>query len=482
MKQRKSYRDVKGKAQAGQSPVRLNTDALYDGGLSRSSDETSVMGVERRAEVVQLELDLPTLGNLGKNLSTHTKEIPITKQMVWDAFKKVRSNRGSAGIDKQTIADYELKLKANLYKLWNRMSSGSYFPVAVKEVSIPKADGKERKLGIPTVSDRIAQEVIKSYLEPRLEEIFSEHSYGYRPLKNSHQAVAEVRDNVQKYAWAIDMDISSFFDNMSHEKVMLALERHVSEKWILMYVKRWLTAPMMDKNGKESMREKGTPQGGVISPLLANLFLHYTFDKWFGQHYPDLSFVRYADDIIVHCNSEEESREVLSAIRERMSACELNLNEEKTKIVYCKTANRKLKFKTVKFDFLGFSFKPQMTKNRKLNKYYLGYNCSISRKSELSIGKEIKETKFHQWTGSTILEIADTFNPKLRGWYNYYGEFQPYKLNRIFGIFNWRLIKWAVKKYKRFNGSMRKAGNWIRATAKSYPNIFVHWQHGFIGA
>ncbi len=189
---------------------------------------------------------------------------------------------------------------------------------------------------------------------------------------------------------------------------MLALERHVSEKWLLMYAKRWLTAPMMDKNGKESMREKGTPQGGVISPLLANLFLHYTFDKWFGQQYPYLSFVRYADDIIVHCNSEEESQKVLSAIKERMSACELNLNEEKTQIVYCKTANRKLKFKTVKFDFLGFSFKPQMTKNRKLNKFYLGYNCGISRKSELSIGKEIKETKFHLWTGRTILEIAQS--------------------------------------------------------------------------
>jgi group II intron reverse transcriptase/maturase len=482
MEQRKSYTDVKGKAQAGQSPARQNTDAVYDGGLSRSSDETSVMGAERRAEVVQLELALPTLGNQRMNETTPTRGIPITKQMVWDAFKKVRSNKGSAGIDNQSLADYELKLKANLYKLWNRMSSGSYFPVAVKEVSIPKADGKERKLGIPTVSDRIAQEVIKSYLEPRLEEVFSEHSYGYRPLKNSHQAVAEVRDNVQKYAWVIDMDISSFFDNMSHEKVMLALERHVDEKWVLMYAKRWLTAPMMDKNGNVTNREKGTPQGGVISPLLANLFLHYTFDKWFGQHYADLSFVRYADDIIVHCNSEEESREVLSAIKERMSACELNLNEEKTQIVYCKTANRKLKFKTVKFDFLGFSFQPQSTKNRKLNKVFLGYNCSISRKSELKISKEIKQSKFHQWTGSTLLEIAETFNPKLRGWLNYYGKFQLYKLNRIFGIFNWRLIKWAVKKYKRLGGSMRKAGDWIRATAKSYPNIFVHWQHGFHGA
>lgn len=482
MEQRKSDTDVKGKAQAGQSPARLNTDAVYDGGLGRSSDEASVMGVERRTEVVQLELALPTLGDQRMNKTTPTRGIPITKQMVWNAYKKVQSNQGAAGIDNQTLADYKENLSGNLYKLWNRMSSGSYFPIAVKEVSIPKTDGKMRKLGIPTVSDRIAQEVIKSYLEPRLEEEFSEHSYGYRPLKSSHQAVAQVKKNVLKYAWAIDMDISGFFDNMSHDKVMLSLECHVEEIWVLMYAKRWLTAPMMDKNGTIATREKGTPQGGVISPLLANLFLHYTFDKWFEKHYPELSFVRYADDIIVHCNSEEESREVFAAIKERMSVCELSLNEEKTKIVYCKTANRKLKFKTVKFDFLGFSFQPRPAKNNKTNKLFLSYDCGISRKSETAIAEELRHSKFHQWTGSTLAEIAKTFNPKLRGWLNYYGKFRTYLLNRVFGIFNWRLIKWAVKKYKHFRGSMCKAGDWIRNTAINYPYIFVHWQHGFHGA
>jgi group II intron reverse transcriptase/maturase len=482
MEQRKSTTDAKGKAQAGQTPARLNTKAVFDGGLSRSSVETSVIGAERRTEVVQLELDLPTLGNLGKNISTHTKEIPITKQMVWDAYKKVRSNKGSAGIDNQTLADYELNLSRNLYKLWNRMSSGSYFPVAVKEVSIPKTDGKMRKLGIPTVSDRIAQEVIKSYLEPRLEKVFSEHSYGYRPLKSSHQAVAQVKKNVLKYSWAIDMDISGFFDNMSHEKVILALERHVSEKWVMMYVKRWLTAPMMQNNGKTTTRDKGTPQGGVISPLLANLFLHYTFDKWFMKHFSNLSFVRYADDIIVHCNREDESEAVLSTIKERMSVCELSLNEMKTKIVYCKTANRKLKFKTVKFDFLGFSFQPRPAVSSVTNKLFLSYDCSISRKNELAIAAELRESKFHQWTQSTLADLAKTFNPKLRGWLNYYGKFRLYSLNRVFGLFNWRLIKWAVKKYKRFKGSMRKAGDWIRQVAKNYSYLFVHWQHGFHGA
>lgn len=482
MEQRKSHKDVKGKVQAGQPPARRNTDALCDDGLSRSSVETTVMGVERRAEVVQLELELPTLGNQRKNKSTPTRGIPITKQMVWDAYKKVRSNQGSAGIDNQTIAKYEENLIGNLYKLWNRMSSGSYFPIAVKEVSIPKDDGKWRKLGIPTVTDRIAQEVIKSYIEPRLDKEFSDHSYGYRPLKNSHQAVAQVKKNVLKYAWVVDMDISSFFDHVSHEKAILALARHVEEEWVLMYAKRWLTAPITDKNGTNTTRDKGTPQGGVISPLLANLFLHYTFDKWFEKLYPKLSFVRYADDIIVHCHSEEESREVLKAIKERMSACELSLNEEKTKIVYCKTANRLLPFKTVKFDFLGFSFQPRPATSSRTNKLFLSYDCAISRKKELAIAKTLRQSKFHQWTNSTLEQIAKTFNPKIRGWFNYYGKFRPYMLNRIFGLFNWRLIKWAVKKYKRFKGSMRKAGDWIRQTAKNYSYLFVHWQHGFHGA
>jgi group II intron reverse transcriptase/maturase len=482
MEQRKSHIDDKGKAQAGQTPVRPNTDAIFDGGLSRSSEEAPVMGVERRAGVVQLELAFETSGNPRRRKPEPTRGIPITKQMVWSAYKKVRSNKGSAGIDNQSLAEYKENLEDNLYKLWNRMSSGSYFPEAVKEVSIPKTDGKRRKLGIPTVSDRIAQEVIKSYIEPRLEKEFSEHSYGYRPLKNSHQALEQVQKNVRKYAWVVDMDISSFFDNMSHEKVLLALGRHVEEKWVTMYAKRWLTAPMKNSKGEVTNREKGTPQGGVISPILANLFLHYTFDKWFEKHFPNLSFVRYADDIIVHCNSEEESREVLKAIKERMSACELGLNEDKTKIVYCKTANRRLPFKTIKFDFLGFSFQPRPSTSSRTNKLFLSYDCAISRKSELKIAEELRKSKFHQWTTSTLADLAETFNPKLRGWLNYYGKFRPYSLNRIFGLFNWRLIKWAVKKYKSFKGSMRMAGDWIRQTAKNYSYLFVHWQHGFHGA
>ena len=482
MEQRKSHINDKGNAQARVRLVRQNTDVICDDGLSRSSEEASVMGVERRAEVVQLEFDFTTLGNQGMIKPILTKGIPITKQMVYEAYKKVNRNKGVAGIDNESLADFDQNLSKNLYKIWNRMSSGSYFPMGVREVSIPKADGKKRKLGIPTVSDRIAQEVVRTYIEPRLEKEFSANSYGYRPLKNTHQALTAVRQNVREYAWVIDMDISAFFDTMSHEKLQLALEKHISEKWVIMYVKRWLTAPMIDKDGKETQRNVGTPQGGVISPLLANLFLHYAFDKWMEIHYPQLRFVRYADDVIVHCSTEEESKEVLEAIRERITDCELTLHTEKTKIVYCKTANRKKQFKIVKFDFLGFSFQPRPLMSSRTNKLFLSYDCAISRKQEFKIAEELRKSKFHLWTGSTLEDIAKTFNPKLKGWYNYYGRFSPYKLNRVFGLFNWRLIKWAVKKYKSFKGSMRKAGNYIRSIAEKFPYIFVHWQYGFKGA
>jgi RNA-directed DNA polymerase len=482
MEQGKSYKDAKGKAQAGQTPVRLKTDTLYDGGLSRSSDESTVMGEERRAGIIQLGLSLTTLSKQGRDNGATTKSVPITKQMVWEAYKKVRKKKGAAGIDRETIIMYEERLEDNLYILWNRMSSGCYFPTSVLEVEIPKDDGRWRKLGIPTVNDRIAQQVVKSYLEPRLEAEFSEQSYGYRPLKSAHQAVAEVQKNVRKYRWVIDMDITGFFDNMSHELLQKAIDKHVKEKWVKMYITRWLESPIEDKEGNKRYRNgKGTPQGGVVSPLLANLFLHYAFDKWFGKQYPKLGFVRYADDIVVHCENQADAEEVLKAIKERLGDCNLQVNEKKTKIVYCKNANRKGMFKTVKFDFLGFSFQPRSTSTKE-GKMFLGYDCSISIKSEKKITEELRKLKFHLWTGIDIFQLAKELNPKIRGWINYYGKFRKYNLMGIFRIFNWRLIKWAVYRYKRFRNSMHKAGRWVRQLAKSNPNLFVHWQHGFQSA
>jgi group II intron reverse transcriptase/maturase len=275
------------------------------------------------------------------------------------------------------------------------------------------------------------------------------------------------------------MDISSFFDKMSHELLQKAIERHVQEKWAKMYITRWLQAPIGDRKGIIRFRDgKGTPQGGVISPLLANLFLHYAFDRWFERAYPDLGFVRYADDIIVHCNGQWEAEQVLIAIRKRLGECRLQLNEQKTKIVYCKKDHRKEKFKTVKFDFLGFSFQPRPTTTKE-GEIFLGYDCAISRKSENKIAETIRESRFHRWTNKDIYRIAEVFNPKIRGWINYYGKFRIHMLMRIFRIFNWRLIKWAARKYKRFKGSMYKAGDWLRNLAKCYPGLFIHWQYGF---
>jgi group II intron reverse transcriptase/maturase len=478
MEQGKSYKDAKGKAQAGQTPVRPNTDDLYETGLSHSSEEAPVMGVERRAEVTQLRLSLttPKGGRIG---GTETKSIPITKRMIWESYKKVRKNKGAAGIDEETIEMYEERLEDNLYVLWNRMSSGSYFPPPVLEIEIPKDDGRKRKLGIPTVNDRVAQQVLKNYLEQRFEAEFSPQSYGYRPLKSAHQAVEQVRKNVRHYHWVIDMDISGFFDNMSHDLLQKAIERHVQEKWAKMYITRWLEAPIDDGKGNIRTREgKGTPQGGVISPLLANLFLHYGFDKWLEITYPNLCFVRYADDIIVHCNSQAEAEEVLIAIKQRLGECKLELNEKKTRIVYCKKDHRKDKFKTVQFDFLGFSFQPRSSLDHR-KELFLGYDCAISKKSENKIVEVFRKLQFHHWTSHDLSRIAQVLNPKIRGWINYFGKFKMSKLSKIFMILNERLVRWAVNKYRRFGNSFAKAGRWLRNLAVCYPGLFVHWQFGF---
>ncbi|MFT6443360.1 MAG: group II intron reverse transcriptase/maturase [Salibacteraceae bacterium] len=299
-----------------------------------------------------------------------TKSVPITKEMVWESYKKVKSNGGSAGIDHQSLSDFDSVRSKELYKLWNRLASGSYFAPAVKRVTIPKGR-KTRPLGIPTVSDRIAQQVIKAYLEPRLESIFSENSYGYRPNRSAHTAIEIVRLNVQRYSWVIDLDIQEFFENVDHSLLMKALERHVSEKWVLLYIRRWLEAPVELEDGTLKMSKgKGTPQGGVISPLLSNLYMHYCVDKWLEKNYPLLKMVRYADDLIVHCRSHEEAVHTLAALKSRLRECGLTAHPEKTKIVYCKKDGRNLKGYPVQFDFLGFSFQPirfRLKKGRKLS-------------------------------------------------------------------------------------------------------------------
>lgn len=482
MEQRKSTKDGKGKTQEGQTPLRLNTDVLVDGGSNRSSVEDPVMGLEQRVGIIQLELPLTTSIKGRRTKGVTAKGIPITRSMVWQAYKKVRKNKGRGGVDGKSLKSYSENLEDNLYKLWNRLTSGSYFPKAVKQVSIPKKDGSERKLGIPTIDDRIAQQVIKDYLESRFEAEFHKNSYGYRPLKSAHQALDQVRQNTWKRDWVIDMDIKGFFDEVSHELLRKALTKHVSEKWVLMYITRWLESPIQTESKEKVYRKgKGTPQGGVISPLLANLFLHYVFDKWLEKTYPNLMFVRYADDIIVHCKTKQEAEQVLESIKCRMAECQLRLHEKKTKIVYCKKYKKRSASQTIKFDFLGFSFQPRpsITKSGRM---FLGYDCAISDSSKKKIISEIRSTKFQRWTNRSIDEIAEFFNAKIRGWINYYGKFRKHKLNSVFRIFERRLIEWARRKYKRLGKSYIKASKWFYRFKRNNNKLFAHWERGFINA
>jgi RNA-directed DNA polymerase len=409
-----------------------------------------------------------------------TRSIPITKRMVWEAYLRVKENNGGAGVDQVDLDSFQKDLAKNLYRIWNRMSSGSYYPPPVREVEIPKKDGRVRKLGIPTVGDRIAQQVVKNYLEPRLEGVFHENSYGYRPKKDAHQAIEAVRKNVRRYGWVIDMDIKSFFDEVDHELLMKALERHVEEKWVKMYVNRWLEMPIMEKSGSLRVKEgKGTPQGGVISPLLANLFLHYALDQWLQVKHRGIPHVRYADDVIIHCKSEAEAERMLKAVKDRLEQCKLRLHEGKTKIVYCQDYKRGKKQHRKKFDFLGFSFQPRPMKSKRAEGgMFLGYDCAISTESRKRILSEIRATKFHRWSTATIEDIAKLLNPKLSGWVNYYGKFGKHAMNRVFRMFHNRLVKWVLNRYKSLKHSKTNAYVYLKQLQKGNP-IFYHWKKGF---
>jgi len=435
-----------------------------------------------RVEVIQLELPFTTSLKERRINDGSTKGIPITKHMVMKAYKKVKKNKGSAGVDFISIQQYEENLSDNLYLLWNRLASGSYFPQAVREKEIPKKDGKVRKLGIPTISDRIAQQVIKDYLEPRFERVFHKDSYGYRPRRNAHQAIEQVRQNVRKFKWVVDMDIKGFFDEVSHELLMKAIQVHVPEKWAKMYIKRWLESPVLTEDGRLLTKDgKGTPQGGVISPLLANLFLHYVFDKWIEKYHKTHKFVRYADDIIVHCTNKTEAQMILKAIQDRMTECKLRLHPTKTKIVLCKQNKIKSKKELICFDFLGYCFQPRSTATKK-GKMFLGFDCAISKSSQNKIAHNIRQTQFQKWTERTIQQIAEYFNPRIQGWINYFGKFRIRNLNRICKIFNNRLTKWAQNRYKSLNKSYLKAAKWLRDFKAQNPNLFAHWKIGFINS
>jgi RNA-directed DNA polymerase len=405
---------------------------------------------------------------------TETKSFFISKKEVLTAYQKVKANKGSYGVDFQNMKDFEKNLKDNLYKIWNRMSSGSYFPPPVLEKEIPKKDGKTRKLGIPTIGDRIAQTVVKQRIEPILEPIFHEDSYGYRPGRSAHDALFKARKRCIKYPWVLDIDIKGFFDNLDHELLLKAIEKHIKTKWILLYIQRWLKAPVMKVNGELVHKNSGTPQGGVISPLLANLFLHYALDKWLDLNLKGIEFERYADDAIYHCVTLKQAKWVKLQIENRLREVKLELHPDKTKIVYCKNVNRKEEYPDVKFDFLGYTFQPRTARN-KIGKIFLGFLPAISKQSCKKIRNVIRDLKLPRIISGTLESLSKQLNPKIIGWYNYYGKFYRTKLISIWYYLNNKIISWALNKYKRFRGSWNRAWKWIRNISKRDKNLFYHW-------
>lgn len=405
-----------------------------------------------------------------------TKPYVISKNIVYEAFLRVKANKGSAGIDEQSITEFEENLKGNLYKIWNRMSSGSYFPPAVKAVEIPKKDGGTRTLGIPTVADRIAQMTVKLYFEPLVEPFFHEDSYGYRPKKSAIQAIEITRKRCWKYNWVLEFDIKGLFDNIDHELLMKAVEKHTQVEWIKLYIKRWLRAPFQTKEGIEE-RTSGTPQGGVISPVLANLFLHYTFDKWMAIYHPNNPFARYADDAVIHCKTEEEAKELLESLNLRMNECNLELHPVKTKIVYCKDVDRKENYENIAFDFLGFTFRPRLSKNRR-GKHFVNFTPAISNKSKKSIRQKVREWKLQLKAEKELLDLSKMFNSAIQGWINYYGKFYKSEMYPTLRHINKALIMWARRKYKRLAKHKRKAEHFMGRIAKQNPKLFKHWDIG----
>ena len=408
---------------------------------------------------------------------SQAKPFEISKQAVMEAYKRVRANQGACGVDEESIQDFEENLKDNLYKVWNRMSSGSYFPPAVRRVEIPKANGGKRTLGIPTVADRIAQMVAKIYLEPKVEPYFHKDSYGYRPKKSAIEALGAARERSWRYGWVLDLDIVGFFDNLDHELLMRAVRKHTDCKWIVLYIERWLKAPAQLEDGTQINREKGTPQGGVISPLLANLFLHYALDEWMRRNYPDIEFERYADDAVFHCVTEEEAKALKAAIGERLAECRLELHPKKTKIVFCKSDQRRGDYPNEKFDFLGYTFRPRTARNR-LGEVFVGFNPAVSNEAVKAMRQTMRKWKLHRRADMELQDLSRLYNPVIRGWVNYYSKYNKTALYPTFYHLNRTLIKWAMRKYKRFRIHQRRAASWLGEISRREPQLFAHWQMG----
>jgi len=404
-----------------------------------------------------------------------TKPFSISKEIVWEAYLQVRARKGSAGVDAQSLEDFESDLKKNLYRIWNRMSSGTYFPPPVLQVVIPKRDGGERKLGVPTISDRIAQTVVKKVLEPLVEPEFHRDSYGYRPGRSAHDAVGRARERCWKFNWVLDLDVQAFFDTLDHALVMRAVKRYTECRWVLLYVERWLKAPLQLQDGTLELRTSGTPQGGVISPLLANIFLHLAFDQWMQNRHPEVPFERYADDVIVHCRTEAQAKVLQRSIEARLARCRLRVHPQKTKIAYCKDSNRLESHTVQSFDFLGFTFRPRLARNRR-GVFFVSFSPAVSRRAATALRQELRRSYgVPRRTGTDLDGLAQLLNPMLRGWIRYYAAFRPSALHAILRSVDRSLVLWAMRKYKRFKRAPLKADRWLCRVRTRQPLLFAHW-------
>ena len=381
-------------------------------------------------------------------------------------------------MDEQSLLEFEGALGNNLYRIWNRMASGSYFPPPVKAVTIPKKSGGERTLGIPTVSDRIAQTVVKLVLEPQIDPHFHADSYGYRPGKSAHQAIEVTRKRCWWHDWVLEFDIRGLFDNIDHGLLMKAVRCHTDCKWVLLYIERWLTAPMQNADGSLCRRDRGTPQGGVISPLLANLFLHYAFDRWMAAQFPKVPFCRYADDGLIHCRSLRQAHYLKTRLAHRLKECGLELHPDKTKVVYCRDIHRQEEYETIQFDFLGYTFRPRRSKDR-YGRVFVNFTPAISRAATKAVRQEIRGWRLQLKSDKSIEDLSRMFAPVIRGWINYYCRFHPSAFKPVADRLNMSLARWAKRKFKRLRGHQRRARHWIGQVAERQPGLFPHWRASF---
>ena len=392
------------------------------------------------------------------------KPCAISKRLVWEAWRRVKANKGVEGVDEESIQAFEANLAGNLYKVWNRMSSGSYMPPPVRAVEIPKKSGGSRMLGVPTVADRVAQTVAYLHLEPEVEPVFHSDSYGYRPKRSAHDALRTCRQRCWRYDWALDLDLKSFFDSLDHSLVLKAVAHHTNVRWVLLYVERWLKAPLQLEDGTLKPRDRGSPQGSAISPVLANLFLHYALDMWLVREFSAVPFERYADDVILHCNSKAQAQLVLDAIIARLAAVGLELNLDKTRIVYCKDANRTGSDEHEQFTFVGYTFRPRSAMNRR-GETFVSFSPAVSDDNAKRIGREIKRWRLHLWSGLTLADLAQAINPIVRGWINFYGRFYRSELTSLLRRIDEYLARWAMRKYKRLRRRPTRAFRFLAAIA-----------------